>query len=109
MLFAVLLNCTRCNSNAAAASTLLGSMTFLTTVVISLVNLVSKPDRKTRVTPKFFLRDFGFLLLVVLYELALLLFVGHIDIWWSLGFLVLYAIFVTTVIITNNQEKGKKS
>jgi len=63
-------------NNITAVSPLLGSLTFLTTVVISLVNYVSKPDKKTRVTPKFFLRDYFFLLAVVIYELVLLLGVG---------------------------------
>jgi sodium/potassium/calcium exchanger 6 len=63
-------------NNITAVSPLLGSLVFLTTVVISLVNLVSKPDRMTRVTPKFFLRDWGFLLGVVIYELVLLCVVG---------------------------------
>lgn len=82
-------------------------MVFLTTVVITLVNFVSKPDKKTKVTPKFFLRDYIFLLAVVLYELILLVFVGRVTIWSTLGFLIIYAIFVVTVIKTNNSEKGK--
>lgn len=81
-------------------------MVFLTTVVISLVNLVSKPDRMTRVTPKFFLRDWGFLLLVVIYELVLLCFVGYVNIFSTIGFLALYAFFVGVVMWTNKSEKG---
>ena len=94
-------------NNITAVSPLLGSMVFLTTVVITLINLVSKPDRKTSVTPKFFLRDYIFLLAVVLYELILLVFVGKVTIWTTLGFLLLYTIFVVTVIKTNKSEKGK--
>lgn len=81
-------------------------MVFLTTVVLSLVNFVSKPDRMTRVTPKFFLRDYFFLLAVVIYELILLVFVGQVDIYSTLGFLLLYACFVAVVMWTNKSEKG---
>ena len=93
-------------NNVTAVAPLLGSMVFLTTVVLSLVNLVSKPDRMTRVTPKFFLRDFFFLLAVVIYELVLLLFVGYINIFSTFGFLLIYAAFVIVVIKTNKSEKG---
>lgn len=97
----------RVGNNITAVSPLLGSLVFLTTVVISLVNFVSKPDKMTRVTPKFFLRDWFFLLAVVIYELVLLLFVGRVDLYSTLGFLGLYALFVTVVVWTNKSEQGK--
>lgn len=93
-------------NNITAVSPLLGSLVFLTTVVLSLVNFVSKPDKKTRVTPKFFLRDYFFLLAVVIYELILLCFVGYVNLWSTLGFLGLYAVFVLVVVWTNRSEKG---
>jgi Ca2+/Na+ antiporter len=38
----------------------------------------------------------------------LLLFVGKIDIWSSLGFLFIYAFYVLVVVITNNKNKSSE-
>lgn len=57
----------------------------------------------------FFIRDTIFLLLVVLYQLFLILYVQKIDIYCSAGFLVLYAIFVVVVIITNKIEGNQEN
>jgi len=59
------------------------------------------------VTKKFFLRDYFFLILVVVYELVLLLVVGKIELWSTCGFLAIYAVFVIIVITTNKSEGGQ--
>lgn len=58
------------------------------------------------------MRDCIFLLLMILYQLFLILYIQKINILCSSGFLILYAIFVAVVIITNrlstNQENQEE-
>jgi len=57
------------------------------------------------VTKKFFLRDYFFLILVVIYELILLLVIGKIELWSTCGFLILYAIFIFAVVFIKSDDE----
>ena len=66
-----------------------------------LVTRASLPDQKVNVTPLLFIRDLIALFLVYLYLLIHLLAIGYINFWSSIGFFILYIVYVISVIITN--------
>lgn len=55
--------------------------------------------KKIRVTKRFFLRDLLFFMLATTYLLVVVIFIGKITIYVTIGFLGLYAVFVVTVVI----------
>lgn len=54
-----------------------------------------------KITPLFILRDLLFLLITYVYLLIILLFVGKLYIVSSLGFLVVYVVYVIATVITD--------
>jgi sodium/potassium/calcium exchanger 6 len=83
-------------------SCLMGSAFFITSVVMYLsVNgaEVVGDTKKIRVTKRFFLRDLLFFMIATLYLLVVMLFIGHITLYVTIGFIVLYGIFVVTVVV----------
>lgn len=93
--------------NSAAASALIGSAFFVTAVVQALVLRAGKPDQRVKVTPTFFVRDLVSVFIALLYLLIHILFVGFINLFSAIGFLVLYSIFVVVVVITNKREASR--
>jgi sodium/potassium/calcium exchanger 6 len=89
--------------NNSAASALLGSAFFIISVVQTLVTRAAKPDQAVKVTPVFFIRDLVSVFISLLYLLIHILFIGFINIWSSIGFFLLYLIFVIVVLITNKR------
>ena len=58
-----------------------------------------------RVTPSFFIRDIVFLIITTSYLLFVLLVIKSITLWVSLGFILIYAIYVIQVMVQSNQEQ----
>ena len=79
-------------------ASLIGSSFFIVTVVMG-VSLRAAPERKIQVTRNFFIRDVIFLIITCIYLLFILLVLKYIDIIVSLGFVLIYIIFVAVVII----------
>lgn len=79
-------------------SALTGSALFISTVVTALTVFASKPDKSIQVTPVFFIRDLIFYILVMLYLLGIMVVVQEINIYISVGFLLLYLIYVVLVV-----------
>lgn len=90
--------------NSSSASSLIGSTFFVTGVVQAMVTRASVPHQSVKVTPVFFLRDLIALFIALTYLLVHLLFIGYINLFSSIGFFILYSIFVVTVVITNKRE-----
>ena len=80
-------------------SALVGSAVFISTVVTALTVYASKPDKRIQVTPLFFIRDLVFYILVMLYLLGVMIVVQEINIYISVGFLLLYLIYVVLVVV----------
>lgn len=78
------------------------------TVVVTLVTRASKPDQKVRVTPLFFMRDLITLLIVFIYVLVHLVFIGYINLWSGLGFFVIYLSYVASMLISNRIGRQDK-
>ena len=93
--------------NSSSASALIGSTFFVTGVVQALVTRANLPDQSVKVTPVFFLRDIIFLLIALTYLLIHLLFIGYINLYSSIGFFIIYGIFVVVVVITNKRETAR--
>jgi len=81
----------------APLCTLMGAALFLSTAVIGL-SLNAAKDKTIKVTKAFFIRDLIFVMIVDLYILTMMLSVGKITIWGSLGFFVIYGCYVTIVV-----------
>ena len=80
----------------------MGSAFFITSVVMYLsVNGAEDVEgvKKIRVTKRFFLRDLIFFMITTLYLLIVVVFIGKITIYVTVGFITLYAIFVVTVVV----------
>ena len=77
---------------------LVGSTFFISTVVQVLVVRAAQ-ERKVKVTPIFFIRDLIFYIIMMIYLLIVMLVIKHIDLLISIGFLVLYGIYVVLVVI----------
>ena len=82
-----------------AVSGLMGSVLFITTVVMYLTVSASGDKKIIRVTKRFFLRDLIFLFLMCFYLLACMLFFKKLNLALSAGLLVMYVVFVIIVII----------
>lgn len=83
-------------------SALVGSALFISTVVIAMSVFASKPDKKIKVTPIYFIRDLIFYIIVMLYLLGIMLIVKEINIYIAVGFLLLYLVYVILVVVQNN-------
>jgi len=85
---------------------LVGGTFFISSVVLSLSTFASNinpdktgaPDRRIKVTPRFFMRDILFYMLTTVYLLIVFLFIGHFDIALAIGLLVIYGIYVVLVV-----------
>ena len=85
----------------------MGSAFFITSVVMYLsVNgaEVVGDTKQIRVTKRFFLRDLLFFMITTLYLLVVILFIGHITLYVTIGFIVLYGIFVVTVVVQSKMK-----
>lgn len=65
------------------------------------------PDQRVKVTPIFFIRDLVFLLIALTYLLVHLCVVNYINLYSGLGFFIIYAIYVVTVVVTNKRESSR--
>lgn len=94
------------NDATKSVSILLGGTFFISCFVVSLStyasNLNADPrgpkQRMIKVTPRFFIRDVTFFILTIVYLLAVMLFIEHFNIFLSVGLLLIYAIYVVTVV-----------
>lgn len=75
---------------------LVGATCFISSVVIIFTIRAAK-DKKIKLTPKFFLRDFIFYTITLTYLLIVLLAVKEFNIYIAIGFLVNYALYVILV------------
>lgn len=82
-----------------SVSALVGSAFFISTIVMYLVVIASGPEKKVRVTRHFFLRDLVFLFITMIYLLLIMTFVKEINVYVSFGFVLIYLIFVITVVV----------
>ena len=82
-----------------SVSALIGSSFFITTVVMFLAVNAAEPDKKIRVTQRFFLRDLFFLSLTMAYLLLIMFVFKEINFFVSAGFILIYAVFVVIVVI----------
>lgn len=78
---------------------LFGGTVFITCVVVSLSTNASSEGKKITVTPRFFIRDVVFFLITAFYLLIALLVIQEINIFISVGLLLLYAIYVILVVL----------
>lgn len=96
------------NQNATkSVSILVGGTFFISCVVVSLSTFASNlnPDvngpkqRLITVTPKLFMRDILFFLLTTVYLLSVMLILKEFNIFTATGLLLIYAIYVVTVMV----------
>jgi len=71
---------------------------FISTVVMALA-INAAEDKKIRVTRHFFLRDLTFMNITCIYLLVCMFIVKEINVFVSVGFLMIYFIFVIIVVI----------
>lgn len=81
-------------------ASLIGSSFFIVSFVMG-VSLRAAPERKIKVTRNFFIRDVIFLIITCVYLLVILLGFKKINIAISLGFVMIYIVFVCVVLIQN--------
>ena len=86
-------------STLLSISALTGSALFISTVVVLLSTRASLPSKEIQVTPIFFIRDLVFYIMVCVYLLIIMLFLGEINIFVAVGYLVIYATFVILVVV----------
>ena len=94
-----------------AVCILVGGTFFICTVVIALTTFAGTPNpdgdtpiRQIKVTPRYFIRDIAFFLFTSLYLIFAMLVVQGIDIYISVGFIVIYITYVIWVVC---QSKNK--
>ncbi|KAK3198193.1 hypothetical protein Dsin_021608 [Dipteronia sinensis] len=81
-------------------NTVLGGTSFVTCVVVGIISIcVGKKD--VRVNKSAFIRDVCFLILVLAFLIAILVF-GEINLWGAIGFSSMYVVYVIVVIHHNN-------
>ena len=90
---------------------LVGGTFFICTVVIALTTFAGTPNpngdtpiRQIKVTPSYFIRDIAFFLFTSLYLIFAMLVVQGIDIYISVGFIIIYITYVLWVVC---QSKDK--
>jgi len=77
---------------------LIGSAFFITTFVMYLAVNASEPDKKIRVTKRFFTRDLIFLNITMVYLLLIMFVIKEINFYVSAGFIIIYFVFVLIVV-----------
>lgn len=80
-----------------SVSGLMGSTLFITTVVMML-SINASEDKRIKVTKRFFLRDLIFLFIMCFY-LMFAMFYGQINLFVGSGFIIIYVIFVSIVVV----------
>jgi solute carrier family 24 (sodium/potassium/calcium exchanger), member 6 len=87
------------SSNALTTmSPLLGSALFISCVVVCLSLFAAKPDFRIRVTSGLFLRDLSIFILMEVYLMIILLFIGKISIFITCSFALIYIVYVVMVV-----------
>ena len=101
-----------------AISQLVGGAIFISSIVMLLTTFASKPSKTIQMTPLYFSRDLFFYAFSNLYILGIMLVVGpyimvkEINIYISLGFFLIYFIYVVLVVVQSKRpedEKDKKT
>lgn len=94
-----------------AVCILVGGTFFICTIVISLTTFAGTPNpngdepiRQIKVTPRYFIRDIVFFLFTSLYLIFAMLVVQGIDIYISIGFIVIYTIYVILVVCQSKSD-----
>jgi sodium/potassium/calcium exchanger 6 len=87
-----------------AAATLLGGAFYLVCVVTFLAVRAS-PGGEVKVNKKFFLREITFLIITYLYLMIIFFFVGKVTLGFSLGFFIIYGIYVIIVVSTSKEAQ----
>ena len=77
---------------------LFGGTVFISSVVLP-ISVRAAPGRVIAVTPRYFIRDWIFYMIPCIYLLTVLLFIGKIDIYGSLGMLFVYFFYVGVVVV----------
>jgi solute carrier family 24 (sodium/potassium/calcium exchanger), member 6 len=86
-------------------SGLIGAAFFLGSVVLTLC-IRASPGQEIRVTKTYFLREYGFLILVYVYLILIFLGIGFINLWITLGFFLIYIVYVTIVVIQSSMKSA---
>ena len=95
-----------------AISQLVGGAIFISSIVMLLTTFASKPSKIIQMTPLYFSRDLFFYAFSNLYILGIMLVVKEINIYISLGFFLIYFIYVVLVVVQSKRpedEKDKKT
>lgn len=61
-----------------------------------------------KVTPRFFIRDVLFYLFTCIYLLTIMLGVGYFNFWLAFGLLLIYFVYVITVVVQSNQKNSNE-
>jgi sodium/potassium/calcium exchanger 6 len=93
---------------------LIGGTFFICTVVLFLTARATNtnpdpngdPIRKIKVTPQFFIRDIIFFMLSTLYLLFAMLVMKQINFFISVGFILIYTLYVIVVVIQSKNHNG---
>ena len=91
-----------------AISQLVGGAVFISSIVMLLTTCASKPSRTVQMTPLYFARDLFFYAVSNLYLLGIMLVVKEINIYISLGFFVLYIIYVVLVVVQSKSPETEE-
>ena len=92
------------NANKSVSLLVGGSFYIITVVMAFTTHAVKGPTPgMISVTPRFFIRDISFLLLTSLYLLSVMLVLGCINLSVTLGFGIMYVLYVVLVAIQSNQ------
>jgi len=86
-------------------SPLFGSALFISTCVIALATRAAK-DGKIKVTSTFFIRDLIVFILMELYLLVILFFIGEVTYLVAFSFVIIYLCYVGLVVYHASQSKG---
>ncbi|XP_061356760.1 cation/calcium exchanger 2-like [Gastrolobium bilobum] len=102
--FATLVSFNGSGTRGIAFNTVLGGSSFVSCVVVGIVS-ISIRHRGIRVKKDALIRDVCFLLLVLLC-LFIILIAGEINVLGSIGFCLLYAVYVIAVYVSSTRRKG---
>ena len=86
------------NTTLLAVAVLTGASAFVMSVVTYLIIYQNKPDQTVRVTSNFYTRDVIFEFITLGYLLFILTGLEYIDIWVSIGFLLIYVVYLGIVV-----------
>lgn len=92
---------------------IVGGTFFISAVVVAVTVRASNinedpngaPIHKIKVTPSYFIRDISFYILTCIYLLIILLGPGFFNLWTSIGLLVIYIIYVATVVLMSKKTE----